>query len=352
MKLYFSFLLLFSFSTVLVFSDEIASHAEAIADSGDVPEATYDTHRVDAHAPIGVMGDHTHKAGEFMFSYRYMLMEMRPNFVGSNEVTAQSQFNPAGFRIIPDDMQTEMHMLGVMYAPTDDLTLSFMLPVIDKAMQHQVINGTTFRTNTNGIGDLKFGGLLNIFESGNTRAHLNLMMAAPTGSTTETGFVPPVGGVIRLPYPMQLGSGTWDLNPGITLIGQSGNFSLGSQILGTVRLGTNDESYSLGNEIKVNLWGALQLSDLVSTSLRLTGTSWGDIDGRDALIAGPVPTARPDLRGGERVDLFYGLNYLFRGGPLSGHRLAVEAGVPLHQNLDGPQLGMDWMMTVGWQKAY
>ncbi|CAN0438246.1 unnamed protein product, partial [Scytosiphon promiscuus] len=29
-------------------------------------------HRVDGHAPIGAMGDHLHKKGEFMFSYRFM----------------------------------------------------------------------------------------------------------------------------------------------------------------------------------------------------------------------------------------------------------------------------------------
>ena len=32
--------------------------------------------RVDTHAPIGVMGDHLHKQGEIMVSYRYMQMEM------------------------------------------------------------------------------------------------------------------------------------------------------------------------------------------------------------------------------------------------------------------------------------
>ncbi|MGB1539404.1 MAG: hypothetical protein ACPG80_00440 [Rickettsiales bacterium] len=34
------------------------------------------TGRADAHAPIGVMRDHTHKKGEAMFSYRYSIMRM------------------------------------------------------------------------------------------------------------------------------------------------------------------------------------------------------------------------------------------------------------------------------------
>jgi hypothetical protein len=35
--------------------------------------------RPDGHAPISVMGDHYHKKGEFMFSYRFMPMWMEDN---------------------------------------------------------------------------------------------------------------------------------------------------------------------------------------------------------------------------------------------------------------------------------
>jgi len=315
----------------------------------------WDAHRPDSHAPIGVMGDHVHEAGEIMLSYRYMFMDMRPNYVGDDEVTPRSQLSAPGagpFQIMPTDMQTEMHMIGAMYAPTDDATLMLMLPVLEKTMDHLVVNGTRFNTRSNGAGDFKFGGLVRLFETENTTSHLNLMMSAPTGSITETGFVPPAGGVVRLPYPMQLGSGTWDLKPGVTWLGQAGDFSWGAQLLGALRLGENDENYSLGDEITGNVWGAWRLSDSLSASVRLSATRWGDIDGRDARIGGPVPTARPDLRGGERVDVFGGINYYIRGGALEGHRFAVEAGAPVHQDLDGPQLGMDWMITAGWQLAF
>jgi len=40
---------------------------------GDTPKQA----RPDSHAPIGVMGDHGHKTGEMMFSYRVMTMNMR-----------------------------------------------------------------------------------------------------------------------------------------------------------------------------------------------------------------------------------------------------------------------------------
>jgi len=34
---------------------------------------------------------------------------------------------------------------------------------------------------------------------------------------------------------------------------------------------------------------------------------------------------------------------------LRGHRLALEVGRPVYQNLDGPQLEADWTATLGWQ---
>ncbi|NRB72885.1 MAG: transporter [Verrucomicrobiales bacterium] len=315
----------------------------------------WDDHRVDSHAPIGVMGDHTHHAGEMMLSYRYMFMDMATNYVGSDEVSARSQLSMPGmgpYQVMPLDMQTQMHMVGAMYAPTDEVTLMAMMPYIDKQMNHLVANGTTFETGTSGSGDFKFGGLVKFYDKGNTRAHLNLVMSAPTGSIEETGFVPPMGRVVRLPYPMQLGSGTWDFKPGVTYLGQCGDLSWGAQVSGTLRIDDNDAGYSLGDEIGADIWGALRLSDSFSTSLRISGESWGVIDGRDPLIMGPVPTANPALRGGERIDIFAGINYYCQSGPFKGHRLAVEAGAPIYQDLDGPQLGMDWMITLGWQKAF
>ena len=155
---------------------------------------------------------------------------------------------------------------------------------------------------------------------------------------------------------MQLGSGTWDLMPGITWLGQTDRFSLGAQALGTIRLGENDEDYTLGDSITGNFWGAMPLADWLSISSRISVTSWGNIDGRDKNLPPPaamiVPTADPDLRGGTRIDYAAGLNYYLRKGPLKGARLAIEAGLPLYQNLDGPQLGVDWTFTAGLQYAF
>ena len=64
-----------------------------------------------------------------------------------------------------------------------------------------------------------------------------------------------------------------------------------------------------------------------------------------------VPTADPRHRGGEQIDLSFGVNFYRRGGLVKGHRVAMEFGAPIYQSLDGPQLETKWLLTVGWQYA-
>ena len=66
------------------------------------------------------MGDHTHGAGEFMLSYRYMVMTMAGNRDGTDGVDAEAVVAPDGygFNVTPTEMPMQMHMAGAMYAPT------------------------------------------------------------------------------------------------------------------------------------------------------------------------------------------------------------------------------------------
>ena len=53
----------------------LAALAVTVA-QGSRTTAQWTSSRPDGHAPIGVMGDHRHEAGEIMFSYRFMYMNM------------------------------------------------------------------------------------------------------------------------------------------------------------------------------------------------------------------------------------------------------------------------------------
>jgi hypothetical protein len=317
---------------------------------GDPLENEWISGRPDGHAPIGVMGDHVHGKGEWMLSYRYMFMSMDGNRDGTDDLTTSDVLED--FMVTPEDMTMQMHMIGAMYAPTDNLTLMAMVPFVSKEMDHLTGMGTNFTTNSGGIGDIKFSGLYQLFNNNRQTVHLNLGFSVPTGSIDERDDTP-AGEDVILPYPMQIGSGTVDLRPGITYLGQTDNWSWGAQANTVLRLGENDRGYTVGNRYQLTGWAARKLNEELSVSLRLDGETWENYDGADsALNPDLIPTADPDLRGGTRLDLGIGLNVYLPESFLPEGRLAAEFEFPIYQSLDGPQLETDWQLTLGIQSAF
>ena len=99
-------------------------------------------------------------------------------------------------------------------------------------------------------------------------------------------------------------------------------------------------------------WVAASLSEGVAFSGRVQAETLGRVDGMDPLIMGPVQTANPDFQGGESVTGLVGVNFAATGGPLRGWRLGIEGGVPIVQDLNGPQMPTDYTLTVGVQKGF
>ena len=188
--------------------------------------------RVDSHAPLGVMGDHPHEAGEWMLSFRSMRMVMDGNRTDTARIPADGVL--ADYPVTPLRMPMDMYMVGAMYAPTDRLTLVGMVPVLDISMDHRTRTGVEFTTESGGIGDVQMSALVGVAAGGRQRAHLHLGVSAPTGSIDERGETPATTNV-RLPYPMQVGSGTWNVLPGLTYLGQTDAWSWGAQAIGTMR---------------------------------------------------------------------------------------------------------------------
>jgi hypothetical protein len=283
-------------------------------------QAQWTSSRPDGHAPIGVMVDHAHEKGEIMLSYRYMYMDMVGNRDGTDRLSiaeildANGQY---GFMITPTRMPMQMHMLGVMYAPIDEVTLIASLPVVDLFMDHVTRAGGEFTTNSINVGDLRVGGMIPLAQFGDQSVHVTALVSLPVGAIDETDVTPASSpSFVLLPYPMQTGSGTFDLRPSLTYLGQTEWWSWGGQASAVIRTGTNDNDYSLGNRYSGTFWAARRFSRWVSASARIEGTTWDDIEGADPRLPGPgalvVPTARPDLRGGSRVDVGVGVNVYIR----------------------------------------
>ena len=301
---------------------------------------------------LSILHSHIHKKDEWMIGYRFMNMNMEGNRDGTSDISTASVL--ADFAITPTAMRMESHMISVMYTPSDDLTLMAMLPYKILSMDHVTRSAISFTTHAEGIGDLSVMGHYVLFRAPLNR-HLFTVQGGvifPTGSIDERDQTP-AGPNQKLPYPMQLGSGTNDLNFGFYYQYFKDQWLLLAYSMGTIRLGENNNDYSLGNTLEIGGCASYEWANWLSTSVCLNGKSWANISGADPeLVPTLVPTADPDRRGGSRIDTLFGIELYVPGGKWKGNRFGIEFGVPIYQNLQGPQLETDWIVTAGWQWVF
>jgi hypothetical protein len=242
------------------------------------------------------------------------------------------------FPIAPTHETAQTHYFLFEFGPTDDFTFQFILPVILRKIDYVNQQGRHLITDVTDPFDLQFNSMWVLHRWDRQQVHLNFGLRTPNGIFDQQGQFPTPSSP-ALTYPMRTSDGTWDLLPGLTYRGQSNYWTWGAQALGTVRLGINRYGYRLGDEANLNGWISRKLTDSVSASMRLNGYFIGNIFGADQrLNANLVPTNRTNFQAGQRLNILFGLNYVFPSGILQGQRLGVEGGVPLYQNLSGPQL--------------
>ena len=335
--------------------------AIAMATLSSAQSLPWSSSRADGHAPLGVMGDHVHHKGDWMTSYRFMDMQMEGMLKGSKTIENSELFNE--YMMAPQDMSMQMHMLGLMYAPSDRLTLVAMANFLSNQMTSKKMMGT-MSMESQGFGDLKVGALYQLFNNDRRSMHLNIGVSVPVGSLEETK-----ADGTRLGYPMQLGSGTWDANIGFTYLKQFNQFSYGFQSTYLTRLGENSEGYTLGDTWDSSLWGAFSFSRQASFSLRIKHLQLQSTKGNDSKIGmsamgsmGGMPSMSDDKpmtpvfnpanSGKTASDIFLGFNYALFKGPLKGLRFGTEVGIPLAQKVTGIQMQNTLVFVSGIQYAF
>ncbi len=306
-------------------------------------------HRVDHHAPIGVMRDHTHKKGEIMVSYRYMQMSMQGLRDADNKITNREAL--ADYMIVPKNMKMKMHMYGAMYGLSDELTLMVSGSYITKEMELERRNGSEFEMAVSDIGDTKINAMYKFFDGGNSSAQFNFGLSIPTGENSEMQG----NGRTRMAYPMQIGSGSYDLMPGLSYTNLQDAFSFGGQINAVLPLEKNDNGYKFGNQYNSTIWVAKPLNHNVSLSSRLDYTITRPIEGQDLQLVNSKnmnPIFDENLGNGEKLFGFLGANFMFDVFGIKNQRIAFEFGLPIHQRISGPILQDKYKFTIGLQKTF
>jgi len=278
------------------------------------------SNRPDGHAPITVMGDHMHNKGEVMFSYRYMYMNMEDLNRGSENVSFENALSQ--YMVTPTSMPMNMHMLGLMYAPSNKITLVAMANYLSNEMDHITRMGGMFTTESSGFGDLKIGALYKFFNKNKQQLHGQVGVSIPTGSIDQQDVIPASApNEVILPYT-------------------------------TLRTGENDNEYRLGNKYSLTSWLAHNTAKWLSISGRVEVGAIDRIKGANpALNPMMVITADTANSGMTYANAAIGFNlYAFKGS-LKNIRLGFEAALPLFQNMNGVQLRTKETLTFGLQYA-
>jgi hypothetical protein len=399
-------------------------------------------HANHGNVPAGLMFAHTlGKAGDMMAGYRYQHSRQAGDYghgdrtvnddqVALNgcpeqiklvdEVTGRETLKGA-CPMVPKEMVMNMHMLELMYAPTDRLTLMLMPQFADMSMsmampstaanamyaRNEASHGVmTSLHESGGLGDTGVYALYTLFDRPGQHLHISLGGTAPTGTVRlklKQDSTQNIDGAFK-DYGMQLGSGTWDLKPSLTYLGQADDWSWGGQLSGTKRLGDRNASgYRLGDIFESSVWGGYSLTHWLSSTLRLA-YSWQDsIHGNNHPTK---PTAIPtcnkadytyyetdpdgnnigpplisdqyniclisienaklentaithmssaDSRhnyGGHYLDLGLGVSATVPSGSLAGNKLSFEWLQPMYTNVNGYQLNRDGALTFTWSYGF
>ena len=192
----------------------------------------------DSHAPAGVMYEHLHRQGEWMVGYRTMFQRFDDLRHGGSDVSG-GDLAARGYTLAPTSMTMTMHMLDIMYAPSDDLTLMLMPQYVTMDMSmspvglanHSGHGGhgmpgqtSSHRHEVSALGDTVLAALYRLGRVANHEFIATLGVSAPTGDVHKKN---PDGSFMH--YGMQIGTGTWDLLPSLTYQGRQGPLSWGAQ---------------------------------------------------------------------------------------------------------------------------
>ncbi len=318
--------------------------------------------------PVGVMTDHIHPKGAWVVSYTYMNMMMKGNKAGTANLSDNQVYQ--NYMMSPQTMSMQMHMLMAMYSFTDRLTVMAMGGFVannmsmnmDQAGMNMMMNmpgmnmgtdyGSSMISKSSGLADTRIYGLYRIVSNCGNNLVGSLGVSLPTGTTSASGMTL-LGNNEQLSYAMQIGTGSFGLLPSLTYVRKSGFWSLGAEAGALINMNTNAQGYRWGNTYNATAWAGYRFISSLSASIRAEGIYMGNIAGFDkdiAVLMNNDPNANINNYGGQRVNIYAGLNYSIK--KLNGLIVMAEYGIPVYQNLNGPQMSMHGNAIAGIQYMF
>jgi hypothetical protein len=331
--------------------------------------------------PMNILGGGIPETHEFRFKISPMYMRMDGLRDGTSNVHAKDILgmpvdmmgNPTGkYMAAPTDMDMTMLNLSMGYSFSDRLFAGAMVMYRDNDMDMkfspmmQVMTGKKdFTMESDGLGDTMLMAKYRLFADDplipTSQMSLFFGLSLPTGSIDKKNHGHPLQ--FRrdelLPYGMQLGSGSFDPGIGLLYQGSKSPWWWGVNGVYTARLYDNKRDYRLGDEFRLDGYAMYQFKPNWLVQVQLNGEYKGDIDGEMNQFkngrSGHVMQGNPDSPAATPLwdtDNYGGTKLLTTLGvqwqPAPLHVIDFNVGVPLYQDLNGPQLKDDYRVMLTW----
>jgi len=330
--------------------------------------------------PMNIPGGGIPETYEFRLKVSPMYMRMDGLRDGTDSISSKSLLGmpvmggiPTGkFMAVPSDMDMRMMNVTAGYSFSDNFFAGVMLMYKDNSMDMlfnsmmQTVTGQEgYAMESSGIADTMLMAKYRLYADDPLipRSQVSLLfgLSIPTGSINEKNREHPLAmrQGEQLPYSMQLGSGTFDPTIGVLYQGSSSPWWWGVNGSYTARLYDNDRDYRPGNELRIDTYGMYQLRHDFLVQGQLNAKYQGKIQGEmDEAVtaesgrttpgdpASPYmsPLWDPDNYGGRQLLLTLG----FQWQPIPLHIVDFSVGVPVYQDLNGPQLEESYRVMLTW----
>ena len=318
-------------------------------------------------APVGTTGNMHHNG--WMVSIEHGLMHMNGNIMDGDSISNADILQmpnamgsmPANLSVIPNDMDMQMTMIDVMYAPSKDITLMMMGTYMSKDMTLKTYSGMMsrellgkFSTSSSDISDLTFSALYSLHNEDNSKWHGELSVQKSIGKNDDIDQVlTPMGTEMNmiLPYAMQSSDKATRLILGLTNTRKLNDKTSWTN-QGRYKKVVNKKDWAFGDQLELNSWIQYQYKPYLSLSTRLKFVTQSDISGTNPLIMAPVQTANPKNYGGDELHIGFGASHPLSLFGINNQHIGVELMLPLVQEKNNLQMESAYQVIFGYQKTF
>ncbi len=281
----------------------------------------------------------------------WMLPEVSKFGIGYHFITARYEAHQEGRRVVSSGealdrfgrlmtrMDVESNLFTFAYRPNEKWMVHVGVPFLRVGGDVEAADGSSFSFHVDGISDVDLNVSRFFYLTPQTQLALNLGLGFPTGTIDAQR-----NGVV-LPYSLQLGSGTWDLSPGIAISREFGRLEMGALAEAEIHPGENDNGYRFGNSIGGSLWAHYNVSPYVVLGGFLRGGFQEAVE--DPNPSGAALHRNPANYGGGYLESGISARLLHPSCPYGGKFLEFRASKPIWQDANGIHLVRDWMLEFG-----